>query len=91
MYSMTDQKKRPFSFKQSGEWMENLSIVMRFGLTMALSIGVFFYIGLRLDRWLGTKGIFTIFLTIFGVVGGARTIYRQVMDITLKNKDNNTD
>ncbi|MBW1642582.1 MAG: AtpZ/AtpI family protein [Deltaproteobacteria bacterium] len=88
---MTDQKKRPFSFKQSGEWMENLSIVMRFGLTMALSIGVFFYIGLRLDRWLGTKGIFTIFLTVFGVVGGARTVYRQVMDITLKNKDNNTD
>ena len=71
--------------------MENLSIVMRFGLTMALSIGIFFYIGLRLDRWLGTKGIFTIFLTVFGVVGGARTVYRQVMDITLKNKDNNTD
>lgn len=90
MDSMTDQNKRPFSFKQSGEWFENLSIVMRFGLTMALSIGVFFYIGLRLDRWLGTKGIFTVLLTIFGIVGGARTVYRQVMDLTEKKNNNST-
>jgi len=63
---------------------------MRFGLTMALSIGVFFYIGLRLDRWLETKGIFTVILTIFGVIGGARTVYRQVMNLTEKNKDTDT-
>ena len=88
---MTDHKKRPFSFKQSSEWAENLSIVMKFGLTMAFSIGVFFYIGLRLDRWLGTKGIFTICLTVFGIIGGARTVYRQVMELTDKKKDSQAD
>jgi len=87
---MTDQNKRPFGLKKSSEWMQNLSIVMQFGLTMVLSVGVFFYIGLRLDRWLGTKGIFTVFLTIFGIIGGARTVYRQVMHLIEKKKDNNS-
>jgi len=88
---MTEKDKRPFSFKQSSEWLQNLSIVMRFGLTMALSVGVFFYIGLRLDRWLKTKGIFTVTLTLFGIIGGARTVYRQVMEITESNKEDKTD
>lgn len=70
--------------------MQNLSIVMQFGLTMALSVGIFFYIGFRLDQWLETKGIFTVFLTIFGIIGGARTIYRQVMHLIEKKKDDDS-
>jgi len=88
---MTDKNKRPFSFKQSSEWNENLFIGMRIGLTMALSIGVFFLIGFWLDKKLGTKGICTVALTIFGIVGGARTVYRLVMDATEKNKKDHTD
>lgn len=84
---MTANKKRPFNFKQNAVWAENLAIIMRVGLTMALSISVFFYFGYLLDRWLGTKGIFIVSLTLFGIVGGARTVYRQVMDLTEKNDD----
>lgn len=86
---MNKHNKRLINFKGSGELMKNVTIIMRFGLIMVISIGIFFYIGLYVDKWLGTKGIFTVILTIFGVIGGARTIYHQIMELTEKGKDEN--
>lgn len=78
---MKNSKKHPVFFKGTSEWMGSASILMRFGLTMVLSIGAFFLLGYKLDNWLGTKGIFTVILTIFGVIGGARYVYRSVIKI----------
>jgi hypothetical protein len=78
---MKNSKKRPVGFKGTHEWMGSASILMRFGLTMVLSISAFFLLGYKLDNWLGSRGIFTVLLTIFGVIGGARYVYRNVMKI----------
>ena len=76
-----------FDYKKNRAWAENLTIVMQLGLTMAGCIVFCFFVGLYLDKWLGTKGIFVTIFTILGVIGGANVAYRQVMD-TLKHQDN---
>ncbi|MGW8303780.1 MAG: AtpZ/AtpI family protein [Desulfobacterales bacterium] len=75
-------------YKKNRPWAENLTIVMQIGLTMVGCIAFCFFIGLKLDHWLGTKGVFITVFTILGVVGGANVVYRQVMEIIRdKEKD----
>jgi len=84
---MTHKKKRFFSYKKNSEIAENLAIVMQLGLTMAGCIIFCFFIGLYLDKWLGTKGVFVTVFIILGVIGGANTAYRQILEITESNKE----
>jgi len=72
-----------FNYKKNRAWAEGLQIVMQIGLTMAGCIVFCFFIGLYLDKWLGTRGVFVTIFTILGVVGGAVTVYRQII-ATLK-------
>jgi ATP synthase protein I len=74
-------RKRFFNFKKNREWAENLTIVTQLGLTMAGCIAFCFFIGLYLDKWLGTKGVFITIFIILGVVGGGITVYRQILEI----------
>jgi len=79
-----------FDFKQNRAWIENLSIVMQLGLTMAGCIFFCFFVGRYLDRLLGTKGIFVAIFTILGVIGGGVVVYRQILEVTeVKIADNN--
>lgn len=75
-----------FDYKKNRPWAENLTIVMQLGLTMVGCIVFCFFIGLKLDQWLGTKGIFVTIFTILGVVGGANVAYRQIMEIFEEKK-----
>lgn len=68
-------------YKKNRDWAANLQIVLQVGLTMAGCIAFCFFIGRYLDKWLGTKGVFLIIFTLLGVVGGAVTTYRQIMEI----------
>jgi F0F1-type ATP synthase assembly protein I len=70
-----------FNYKKNRAWVENLSIIMQIGLTMAGCIVFCLFIGLYLDRWLGTRGIFITLFIILGVIGGGVTVYRQIMEI----------
>jgi F0F1-type ATP synthase assembly protein I len=77
-----------FNYKKNSPWMENLTITMQLGLTMAGCIFFCFFIGRWIDKWFGTKGIFVTIFTILGVVGGGVVSYRQIMEtIDVKNKD----
>lgn len=76
-----------FNYKKNRAWAEGLHVVMQAGLTMAGCIIFCFLIGLYLDRWLGTKGIFITVFTVLGVAGGGVTVYRQIMDITRDDKE----
>jgi F0F1-type ATP synthase assembly protein I len=81
-----------FSYKKNRAWTENLSIVMQIGLTMAGCIIFCFFIGLYLDKWLGTKGIFVTIFTVLGIIGGGVTVYRQIMQVVedeTKETENN--
>jgi F0F1-type ATP synthase assembly protein I len=62
-------------------WIEHLSILMQIGLTMAGCIVFCFFVGFYLDRWIGTKGLFTVLFIFLGVIGGAVTVYRQIRDV----------
>jgi len=70
-----------FNYKKNRPWAENLTIVMQVGLTMAGCIAFCFFVGLYLDKWLGTRGIFVAIFTILGVIGGGVTVYRQIMEV----------
>jgi len=88
---MPKQKKKIFDYKKNRAWTENLYIVTQLGFTMAGCIAFCFFIGLYLDKWLGTKGIFITIFIILGVIGGANVVYRQIMEITeVKEEDNNS-
>ena len=73
--------KMVFNYKKNRAWAENLSIVMQIGLTMAGCIVFCFFVGLYLDKWIGTRGIFVTIFTLLGVIGGAVTVYRQIMEV----------
>ena len=76
-----------FNYKKNRAWAENLSIVMQIGLTMAGCIVFCFFIGLYLDKWIGTRGIFVTIFTILGVIGGAVTVYRQIIEVVEDKSD----
>jgi len=67
-------------------WSEGLTMVMQIGLTMVGCIAFCFFIGFYLDRWLGTKGVFITIFLILGIIGGANTTYRQIMEMMPKDK-----
>ena len=88
---MPKQKKKVFDYKRNQPWVENLYIVTQLGLTMVGCIAFCFFIGLYLDRWLGTKGVFITIFIILGVIGGGVVVYRQIMEITeVKEEDKNS-
>lgn len=70
-----------FDYKKNRPWAENLQILMQVGLTMAGCIAFCLFVGRYLDRWIGTRGVFTVIFTILGVVGGANVVYRQVIAV----------
>ena len=76
-----------FNYKKNRVWAENLTIVMQIGLTMAGCIVFCFFLGLYLDKWLGTKGIFVTIFTILGVIGGGITVYRQILEVIEDNSN----
>lgn len=76
-----------FNYKKNRAWAEGLHIVIQAGLTMAGCIIFCFLIGLYLDKWLGTKGLFIAIFIVLGVVGGGITVYRQIMDVTGESEE----
>lgn len=82
------KKKRFFDYNKNRDWTENFALMMQIGLTMAGSIVFCFFVGLYLDRWLGTGGFFLIMGIFLGIAGGGYTVYRQIMDMLRdKRKD----
>jgi hypothetical protein len=47
--------------KETRKIFEQLTLVSQLGLTMVGSIGLGFAIGYYLDKWVGTRGIFTLY------------------------------
>jgi ATP synthase protein I len=78
-----------FDFKKHREWIDDFALVSQLGFTMVGCIVLCFFIGLYLDRWVGTRGIFLTVFTILGVVGGAYTVYRQINEILKKKGEKN--
>jgi ATP synthase protein I len=84
------RKRKIFDYKRDRPWVENLYIVTQLGLTMAGCIAFCFFVGLYLDRWLGTKGVFITIFIILGVIGGANVVYRQILEIIEQDENDKT-
>ena len=80
--------KMPFNYKKNRPWIENFSIITKFGMTMVGCIFFCFFIGRYLDEFLGTRGIFVAIFTVLGVIGGGIVVYRQILEVT-ENKEEN--
>lgn len=76
-----------FNYKKNRFWSESLHITMQLGLTMAGCILFCLWIGSMLDKWAGTRGIFTTVFILLGIVGGAVTAYRQINDVMKPDKE----
>ena len=48
------------------------------GLTFAMAVGLFFFVGWRVDGWLGSTPLFSIVGAFVGAGGGFYHIVRQV-------------
>ncbi len=59
---------------------------MQIGLTMAGCIVFCFFLGRYLDNLLDLKGVMVTIMTILGVIGGAITVYRQIMEMTERDR-----
>jgi len=88
---MPTHNDKRINFRKHREWAENLTIVMQVGLTMAGCVFFCFWVGRYVDRWLGTKGIFVAVFTVLGVLGGANTVYRQILKVTGEGKNGNSE
>ncbi|MFO7494230.1 MAG: AtpZ/AtpI family protein [Desulfobacterales bacterium] len=71
-----------FNYKKNQPWVENLSIILQLGLTMAGCIFFCFFIGKALDAWFGTKGVFITIFIFLGIIGVANVVYRQILQVT---------
>ena len=77
-------------FKKNRPWADSLHILMQIGLTMVGCILFCLWVGMKLDQWVGTKGIFTAIFILLGIAGGAVTVYRQIFE-TMKPPQGKTD
>jgi ATP synthase protein I len=68
-----------------------MTLVTQLGLTMAGSVLFCFAIGYYLDKWLETSGLFITVFILLGIFGGAYTVYRQIMEITLADEEEKRD
>jgi ATP synthase protein I len=85
------RKRCLLDYKKNRDWIENLTIVMQLGLTMAGCIVFCFFVGHGLDKWLGLRGVFAIIFILLGVAGGANVCYRQIIDVTDPKKKEDPD
>lgn len=70
--------------------MRNIVLVTQIGFSMVIHILLSVYIGMKIDKWLGTNPIFLVLLLIIGVLSGFYNVYRMIMTINkLENKNIN--
>ncbi len=54
---------------------KTLGLVSSMGISVALAIAIGVYIGLKLDKWLGTAPWFFFIFLFIGIAAGFRNIY----------------
>lgn len=73
--AMTERRK---SEREELSAMATVAPFMGYGITLAMATGLFFFVGWRVDRWLGSTPIFSIIGALVGAGGGFYYIVRQI-------------
>ena len=74
-------------------FIRRMGLLSTMALTPVFAMGIGFFIGIRLDRWLGTSPWFTGFFVVLGIVAGFREFIRFVRrsQENLENEDKKHD
>ena len=68
----------PFLSKNTGEALRAAGALSTVGLAFVLALVLGFWFGSLVDRWVGTKPVFTIVFFFFGLAAGILNVYRIV-------------
>ena len=64
--------------EKDSKFLRRLGLLSTMALTPVFAMGIGFFIGLKLDQWLGTSPWLTVFFTVLGIVAGFREFFRFV-------------
>jgi len=64
--------------ENAGEALRTVGSLSTVGLAFVLALVIGFWFGQVLDRWMGTKPLFTIVFFFFGLAAGILNVYRIV-------------
>lgn len=64
--------------KNTGEALRAAGALSTVGLSFVLALAIGFWLGTVVDRWLGTKPLFTIVMFFAGLAAGVLNVYRIV-------------
>ena len=68
-------------FKKKRDTLEYLALVTQVGLTVVISAGAGLFVGLYLDRRLGTSVAFTLLFLVLGLASGLWQAYLALMRV----------
>jgi ATP synthase protein I len=67
--------------------MQTLGALSAVGIAFVLAVVIGFVIGYALDRWLGTRGVFTILFFFFGLAAGIVNVVRTAASYDRQRHD----
>ena len=70
--------------------LKTLGVVSSMGISFVLAIVIGVFIGLQLDKWLGTGPWFFFIFLLFGIVAGFRNLY-IITKRVIKKDENSKD
>lgn len=76
---MTERRK---SEREELSALATAAPFLGYGMTLAMATALFFFVGWRLDRWLGSTPIFSIIGAFVGAGGGFYYIVSQLGSVT---------
>ena len=62
--------------EEKKELLRTLGAVSSMGISVAVAIAIGVFMGLQIDKWLGTAPWFFFIFLIFGIVAGFRNVYK---------------
>jgi F0F1-type ATP synthase assembly protein I len=76
--------------KNKSDLFRTLGVVSSMGISFVLAIIIGVFIGLQLDKWLGTAPWFFFIFLLFGIIAGFRNLY-IITKRVIKKDENSKD
>lgn len=74
-----EEKRHNTSLSNTRKTLTFLSLIREIGVLMILNVGIGFFVGMYLDRWLNTTFVFLLVFTFLGMASGFRMVYLLIM------------
>jgi len=68
------------------DYLKHLALISQVGLLMAIPIFLCIFVGIWLDKYFGTNGVFLIIFILLGVMSSFRNLFKVVLGKIDKDK-----